>query len=236
MPLRPASRSSSGWSSCPQSWRRSRETPPLPPRRPGLRALHRRAGVDETARATTTCAAVGGARRRHRVSAQGWASRIQQPERLKPIASIPSHCASRPVVSGQKAWTGDLYEVPGEIMLTVDQDHDSATRAERVGDGEVARTGSVLHGLARAAYDRIDAVNWSKLKLMLKSPAHYRHNLLQRGGDSDAKRRGRVTHLSVLEPQRFQSDCVVWDGGPRRGKDWEKFKKAHADVEIVTEA
>ena len=121
-------------------------------------------------------------------------------------------------------------------MLTVDQDHDSAPRAERVGDGEVARTGSVLHGLARAAYDRIDAVNWSKLKLMLKSPAHYRHNLLQRGGDSDAKRRGRVTHLSVLEPQRFQSDCVVWDGGPRRGKDWEKFKKAHADVEIVTEA
>ena len=39
--------------------------------------------------------------------------------------------------------------------------------------------------LPRAEYDRQTRVNWSTLRLMLKSPAHYRHGLLADQVDTD---------------------------------------------------
>lgn len=87
--------------------------------------------------------------------------------------------------------------------------------------------------MLREAYDAIDAVNWSTLKHLGKSPAHYLHALTNRGADTDARKRGRVTHLAVFEPERFVTDCIVYPD-VRNGKKWDAFKAQHAGKEILT--
>ncbi len=94
--------------------------------------------------------------------------------------------------------------------------------------------GTGLHTLTRAQYDALDRVNFSTLKLIGTSPAHYQHRM--KTGDSDdtdARARGRCVHLAVLEPEKFREQVVVWDGGTRRGKDWESFKARNAEKEIL---
>lgn len=87
--------------------------------------------------------------------------------------------------------------------------------------------------MSREAYDLIDALNFSSLKHLLQSPAHFRHAQLHPQKDSDAKKLGRCIHLAALEPEQFKRACVVWDGGTRRGKEWDAFKKKHAGREIL---
>ncbi len=95
-----------------------------------------------------------------------------------------------------------------------------------------------VHALSREEYDAItDRVNFSTLKWMEKSPAHYHHQLTARDDkDTDARQRGRVVSLAVYEPEKFRSECVVFDGKSRRGKEWEAFVDKHPDSEILTEA
>jgi hypothetical protein len=90
--------------------------------------------------------------------------------------------------------------------------------------------------LSRAEYDKLsDRVNFSTLKLMGKSPAHYRDRIQNPPGpDSDAMRLGRATHLAVLEPQRFRDEVVQWTGGRRAGAEWTAFAAAHRHQEILT--
>lgn len=88
--------------------------------------------------------------------------------------------------------------------------------------------------MPREQYDRLDRVNWSSLKWIGKSPAHYRHNLLTPFEDTDAMKLGRACHLAVFEPERFRSTCVVWDDGPRRGDAWKRFLQRHEGHEVLT--
>lgn len=91
-----------------------------------------------------------------------------------------------------------------------------------------------LHNLTREQYDEItDRAHWSKLKLMGKSPAHYRHLLDNPPGpDNDAFARGRITHFASYQPDLLET-VRVWDGKARKGKEWKKFqadaKKANAE-------
>lgn len=92
-----------------------------------------------------------------------------------------------------------------------------------------------VESLSRAEYDALaDRVNWSSLKHMARSPAHYRQSKATPYEDTDAKLRGRIAHLAVLEPHRLSVETAVWDGGARRGKDWEAFKSANLGKELVT--
>lgn len=92
-----------------------------------------------------------------------------------------------------------------------------------------------VHALSREKYDRLDRVNWSTLKLLGKSPAHYRANQLERDdSDTDARKRGRATHLAVFEPERFRASYACWTGKVRRGKEWDAFAEENSDVEILT--
>lgn len=75
-------------------------------------------------------------------------------------------------------------------------------------------------------YQAIDAVNWSRLKLLDKSPLHYRAAL---SADSDAFRVGRALHSIILGGQR-----VVCFDGTRRGKAWDEFQVANADALILS--
>lgn len=87
--------------------------------------------------------------------------------------------------------------------------------------------------MRREEYEAIDAVNWSTLKHLSKSPQHYLHNLTNPGEDTDAKQRGRVLHLAVFEPERFQRDVVVYPER-RAGKEWQAFALKHEGKEIIT--
>jgi hypothetical protein len=91
-----------------------------------------------------------------------------------------------------------------------------------------------LHYLHRDDYDAIERVNFSTLSKMARSPAHYRAALTYKYPDTDALRLGRVTHLAVFEPERFPGTVAVWDGGWRRGKDWERFKDQNEGRELLT--
>ncbi len=93
-----------------------------------------------------------------------------------------------------------------------------------------------IHDLSRSEYDAItDRVNWSSLKVIGISPAHYRDRLINGdSGDTDARKRGRVTHLATYEPEVFRATVAVFTGERRRGKEWEAFLDRNPDKEIVT--
>lgn len=87
--------------------------------------------------------------------------------------------------------------------------------------------------MQREEYEQIAAVNWSTLKHLGKSPAHYLHALTNPGEDTDARQRGRVTHLAVFEPERFTKEVAVY-AERRVGKDWQAFVQLHQGKEIIT--
>jgi hypothetical protein len=88
--------------------------------------------------------------------------------------------------------------------------------------------------LPRAEYEAIDAIHWSTLKLMGKSPAHYLHALQPvEHEDTDARQRGRVLHMAIFEPHRLAAEVVVYPDR-RAGKDWQAFALANQGKEIIT--
>lgn len=89
--------------------------------------------------------------------------------------------------------------------------------------------------IARDHYDRIDRTNFSTLKHIGRSPAHYHHRRTKPPQDTDAMKVGRVSHVATFEPERFLNSIAVWDGGTRRGKDWEAFKARNEGRELLTE-
>lgn len=83
--------------------------------------------------------------------------------------------------------------------------------------------------MTREQYDAIDAVNWSRLRLMAKSPAHYAAGTTA----TDAMRKGRVKHLALLEPQKIETEVAIYEGR-RAGKKWDEYEATNASKEIVT--
>lgn len=87
--------------------------------------------------------------------------------------------------------------------------------------------------MTREEYDGLNGVNWSTLKNLGKSPAHYIHGITERGADSEARQRGRVLHIAIFEPERYSRDVIVYPEA-RRGKAWDAFAAKHAGKEIIT--
>lgn len=95
----------------------------------------------------------------------------------------------------------------------------------------------IHRNLPRETYDALaPRVNFSTLKAMAKSAAHYQHGLLNPSEDTPARKVGRAVHMAVFEPEVFAARVVRWDGGTRRGKEWDAFRAAHSGQEILTEA
>ncbi len=93
-----------------------------------------------------------------------------------------------------------------------------------------------IHDLPRSTYDTLtERANWSTLKVLGQSPAHYRDLLLNgERSDTDAMKRGRVTHMATYEPELFRASVAVYEGARRAGKDWEAFLDRNPDKEIIT--
>lgn len=88
--------------------------------------------------------------------------------------------------------------------------------------------------LTREEYDALtDYVNFSTLKLMALSPAHY---LAGKKGTKDtaSRKRGRAVHVATLEPERFATEYTFW-AGDRRTKEWKAFAAANEGREILTD-
>lgn len=95
-------------------------------------------------------------------------------------------------------------------------------------------TGCVLPDLSRAGYDALVGENFSRLKNMARSARHYQYRSQTPRTDTPALSLGRAVHLAVLEPEKFSTTCVRWDGGTRRGKEWDAFRERHGGREILT--
>lgn len=89
-----------------------------------------------------------------------------------------------------------------------------------------------------ADYEQIDAVNWSTLRLILRSPLHYRHGLTVPRKDTPAMAFGRAAHCCVLEADEWARRYVVRpEGIDRRTKDgkaaWEAFLVEAGGREVI---
>lgn len=78
-------------------------------------------------------------------------------------------------------------------------------------------------------------LNFSKLKHIAKSPAHFVAACEADDEQTPAMRIGELTHRAILEPVRYHETVVVFPGR-RAGKEWERFESEHASKDIVTVA
>lgn len=82
-------------------------------------------------------------------------------------------------------------------------------------------------------YAAIDAVNWSLLKELKRSPKHYQYRKANHREDSVMFAKGRAFHTAVLEPHRFDLEYAVFSGARRAGKEWDAFEAANAGKTIL---
>lgn len=92
----------------------------------------------------------------------------------------------------------------------------------------------LIRNLPREDYDKRKEANFSRIRLIQKSPLHYKWNAEEGGDDSDAMKLGRCGHLAILEPDEYEQRVVVWTGGNRTGKKWDAFREEHCGKEILT--
>jgi len=84
-----------------------------------------------------------------------------------------------------------------------------------------------------AEYRALDAVNYSTLKHLRKSPKHYKH-ALDNPDTSTNYSMLRAIHALVLEPFTFDEAFVVWDGRrDKRNKDYAAFLELHAGKDVL---
>ena len=82
-------------------------------------------------------------------------------------------------------------------------------------------------------------MNWSRLKLMQRSPRHYRDGYAEAGKDSAARRLGRVVHMMTLEPALSNLGIEIWTGQGNRSskayKEWAAKMAPHVETVMPDE-
>ncbi len=90
-----------------------------------------------------------------------------------------------------------------------------------------------IHTMSEGDYFALPHVNQSTLKAYGKSPKHARYQETH-PRDSTAMALGRAAHCMILQPGEFDSRFCAFDGKVRRGKQWDAFKAANSDLQILT--
>lgn len=99
-------------------------------------------------------------------------------------------------------------------------------------DAEGKLKPGLYRGLSMLDYEKIPALNWSKVEPFLKSAAHGRAAMM-RAEDSDALTIGQAVHRAVLEPSLFGEEfgIVPEDAPAKRSKEdkawWAEFAAAN---------
>lgn len=96
----------------------------------------------------------------------------------------------------------------------------------------------IFPGIMRAEYDGIDAINFSRLKHLARSPAHFRYACDHPAEPSEAMLLGTLVHCAVLEPSQFDRRYIVAPKVDRRtlsGKAaWAEFQELAAGKTVVS--
>ena len=81
-------------------------------------------------------------------------------------------------------------------------------------------------------YAALPGIRFSRLKLIGRSPLHYRDHV-----DTDTTSRGmlRAIHGLALEPDTFDADFAIYTGKVRRGKAYDEFRAAHEGRTILNQ-
>jgi exodeoxyribonuclease VIII len=83
-------------------------------------------------------------------------------------------------------------------------------------------------------YAAIPAINAGAIVAGMKSMLHMHAEMTHTcPTDSPAMRWGRLAHMAILEPDRFFAEAVVWPGGRKAGKEWERFVADCGDDEMI---
>jgi len=89
---------------------------------------------------------------------------------------------------------------------------------------------TLLEGIPHEQYLRLEGINASGLKEVVRSPAHYKAMADGEVGDNDtpAKALGRAAHMAILEPERFKAGIKPRPSVDRRSAEG---KAEHAEAE-----
>lgn len=82
-------------------------------------------------------------------------------------------------------------------------------------------------------YFEIDALNWSRLKIMDDSALAYKHALAHPRKETVDLALGRYVHTAVFQPDQIEEDFAIWTGDRRAGKVWDAFAEQNADKTIL---
>lgn len=98
----------------------------------------------------------------------------------------------------------------------------------------------LYRGLDRAEYDRIEAVNFSMLKFMEKSPVHFKHEREHPTAPTTAMEIGSIVHEAILEPKNFKENYAPGPDCSRRSAagraEWAACEAEHAGKRIIKPA
>lgn len=86
-----------------------------------------------------------------------------------------------------------------------------------------------------AEYSEIQAVHWSGLKHMKRSPMHYQYRIRNPQPDNNAMALGRGCHTAVLEPEKLLTEYAVYRGeSQRKGtNEWKAFIAKHPEETVL---
>lgn len=97
----------------------------------------------------------------------------------------------------------------------------------------------IFLNMPRAEYDALDRLNYSLLKNIERSPAHFQQAKKTPRKDTDAMRVGRALDLALLGPDEFACLVRVYDGKrDKRVKAYQEFlaaQRAGSKTEVLTQ-
>lgn len=94
-----------------------------------------------------------------------------------------------------------------------------------MGSAAKALIGPGMYLRGAVDYDAIDAVNFSTLKHMAKSPRHYQHAVEAGWEPTSAMRLGTAAHVTLLEPAKLANHYAVFEGTKNRNSnEWKEFE------------
>ena len=76
-------------------------------------------------------------------------------------------------------------------------------------------------------------LSYSALCAFKKSPNHLLKYWEGKTKVTDAMQFGSIIHKILLEPESFNDDYAIFTGARRAGKDWQEFKAANEDKQII---
>lgn len=105
---------------------------------------------------------------------------------------------------------------------------------------QAATTPRIVSRMPWDEYAALRCVSITQLKELARSPKHYKYRL-SHPKESASLELGKTTHMSILEPERFRREHVVWETTDasgkariRRGKAWEEFLSEAGSRRVIT--